>query len=206
MPNERSNLLQLKQIYACVCCFDCEWITVKGRKRPSHPPSIFPGVSKSCLNQISSAPRVTIASAKTRAQNERLRTEVVDKIGYFSSFCNDIQKHIPKDYRIVCDTNNIFISKTDAKRRSLIQFLHLQFVKSSFGFLYLKCAEKNVKEVPKTYFSKACCLQKNSLLSKWSQFDKIMSCITVYEFKDANYLKSALQELSQTSCSDLPHF
>ena len=33
-----------------------------------------------------------------------------------------------------------------------------------------------------------------------------MSCITVYEFKDADYLKSALQELSQMSCSDLPHF
>ena len=82
----------------------------------------------------------------------------------------------------------------------------MQYVKSSFGFLYLKCAEKNGKEVPKTYFSKACCLQKNSLLSKWFQFDKIMSYITVYEFKDADYLKSALQELSQMSCSDLPHF
>ena len=33
-----------------------------------------------------------------------------------------------------------------------------------------------------------------------------MSCITVYEFKDADYLKSTLQELSQMSCSDLPHF
>ena len=33
-----------------------------------------------------------------------------------------------------------------------------------------------------------------------------MSCITVYEFKDADYLKSALKELSQMNCSDLPHF
>ena len=30
--------------------------------------------------------------------------------------------------------------------------------------------------------------------------------MTVYEFKDADYLKSALQELSQISCFDLPHF
>ena len=30
--------------------------------------------------------------------------------------------------------------------------------------------------------------------------------ITVYKFKDADYLKSTLQELSQMSCSDLPHF
>ena len=29
---------------------------------------------------------------------------------------------------------------------------------------------------------------------------------TVYKFKNADYLKSALQELSQMSCSDLPHF
>ena len=206
MPNESSSLLQLKQIYDCIRHFDSEWITVKGRKRPSHPPSIFPGISKSCLKQVSSAPRTTTASAETRAENERLRIEVVDKIDDFSSFCNDIQKHIPKDYRIVCDTNNIYISKTDAKQRSVIQFLHLQFVKSSFEFLYLKCAEKNGKEVPKTYFSKACCLQKNTLLSKWSQFHKIMSCITVYEFKDADYLKSVLQKLSQMSGSDLPHF
>ena len=171
MINEVSSLLQLKQIYACVRHFECEWITVKGGKRPSHPPSIFPGVLKSCLNQVFLASRITTASAETRAENERLRTEVVDKIGDFSSFCNDIQKHISKDYCIVCDTNDIYMSKTDAKRRSVIQFLHLQFVKLSFGFLYLKCAEKNGKEVPMTYFSKACFLQKNSLHSKWSQFD-----------------------------------
>ena len=100
MPNERSSLLQLKQIYVCVRHFDCEWITVKGGKRPSHPQPIFPGVSKSCLQQVSSAPRITTVSAETRAENKRFRTEVVDKIGDFSSFCNDIQKHIPKDYRM----------------------------------------------------------------------------------------------------------
>ena len=33
-----------------------------------------------------------------------------------------------------------------------------------------------------------------------------MSCIRVYKFKNADYLKSALQELNQMSCSDLPHF
>ena len=101
-------------------------LQLKG-KRPSHPPSIFPGVSKLCLKQVSSGPRITTGSAETRAENERLRTEVVDKMGDFS-FCNDIQKHIPKDCRIVCDTNDIYISKTDTKGRSVIQFLHLQFI------------------------------------------------------------------------------
>ena len=35
MPNERSSLLQLKQIYACIRHIDCEWITVKGGKTKS---------------------------------------------------------------------------------------------------------------------------------------------------------------------------
>lgn len=206
MPNERSSLLQLKQIYACAHHFDCEWISVKGGKRPSQPPSIFPGVSKSCLKQVSSAPRNTTASAEARAENERLRTEALDKIGDFSSFCNAIQKRFSKDHLIFRDSDDIYISKTDAKGRSVIQFLHFQHVKSSFGFLHLKCVEKNGKKIPKTYFSQAGCLQKNSLLSKWSQFDKILSCITEYEFKDTDYLKRALEELNRMSCSDSPHY
>ena len=79
-------------------------------------------------------------------------------------------------------------------------------MKSSFGLLCLKCVEKNGMEIPKTYFSKAGCLQKNSLLSKWSQFDKILSCIMEYEFKDTDYLKSSLEELNSMSCSDSLHY
>ena len=86
MPNERSSFLQLQQICACVRHFDCEWTTVKGGKRPSHPLSIFLGVSKSCLKQVSSSPRIATASAETRAENERLRTEVMDKIRTFLLF------------------------------------------------------------------------------------------------------------------------
>ncbi len=75
-------------------------------------------------------------------------------------------------------------------------------MKSSFGFLHLKCVDKNGKE----RFSKPFCMQKKSLLSKWSQFDKIISCITEYEFKDTDYLKRALEDLSCMSCSDSPHY
>ena len=32
MPNERSSLLKLKQIYACANHFDCDWMKVKGGK------------------------------------------------------------------------------------------------------------------------------------------------------------------------------
>ena len=95
MPNERSSLLQLKQIYACAHHFDCEWISVKGGKRPSKPPSIFPGVAKSCLKQVSSATRHATASAEARAENERLRNEDLDKIGDFLHFAMPSRR----DYR-----------------------------------------------------------------------------------------------------------
>ena len=179
--------------------------TVKGGKRPSQPPSIFHGVPQSCLKQISSPSRNTTASADDRAENERLRTEALDKIGDFPSFCNAIQKRLSKDHLIILDGDDIYISKPD-KGRSVIQFLHFKPVKSSFGFLYLKCVDRNGKEIPKTYFSKAGYLQKNSLLSKWSQFDKIISCIMEYEFKDTDYLKCALEELNRMSCSDSPDY
>lgn len=154
MPNEHSSLLHLKQIYACVHHFDCEGIIVKEGNRPSQPPSISPGVSKSCLKQVSSAPRTTTVSAETQAENERLRTEAVDKIGDFSSFCNGIQKHFSKDHHIFCDSDDIYISKTDAKRRSVVQFLHLQHMKSLFGFLHLKCVEKMKRKYLRHIFLK----------------------------------------------------
>ena len=98
------------------------------------------------------------------------------------------------------------MSKTDAQGHSVVQFLHLQHVKSPFGFLFLKCVEKNGKEIPKSYFSKAGFLQKNSLISKWSQFNSILTSIPEYEFKDTDYVKSALEELSRMCCSELPHY
>ena len=51
VPNEHSSLRQLKKIYPCAHHFDCEWITVKGRKRPSQPPSIFHVVPQSYMLQ-----------------------------------------------------------------------------------------------------------------------------------------------------------
>ncbi|CAK8685254.1 unnamed protein product [Clavelina lepadiformis] len=103
MPNERSSLLQLKQIYACANHFDCEWISVKGGKRPSQPPSIFPGVLKSCLKQVSSAPRTrpTTASAEARAEKERYcsllqKVDVLTKIFIYllPNFITFLQLHI----------------------------------------------------------------------------------------------------------------
>ena len=41
MPNEKASLERLNEIYVCESHFDCEWVSVKGGKRPKEPPSIF---------------------------------------------------------------------------------------------------------------------------------------------------------------------
>ena len=156
------------------------------------------------MKQVPSVPRNTKVSA--RAENEQVLAETLDKIGDFSSFCNVIVKRFSKDHHIIRNADDIYISKTDAKGRSVIQFLHFQQVNSAFRFLHLICVEKNGKEIPKIYFSKADCLQKNSLISKWSQFDKILSCISEFELRDTDYLNSALEILNCMSCSDSPHY
>ena len=114
--------------------------------------------------------------------------------------------HISKDHRIFRDGDDIYISKTDAKGRFVIHFLHFQNANSKFGVVHLKYVEKNSKEIAKINLFKAGCLQKNSFLSKWSQVNQILSYIKEYEMKDADYLKFALDELNQMSCSDTPHF
>ena len=47
MPNEKESLRHLKEIYICETHFNCEWVSVKGGKRPKEPPSRFPGIPKS---------------------------------------------------------------------------------------------------------------------------------------------------------------
>ena len=121
----------------------------------------------------------------------------LDKITDFSSFCDTIKKRFAKDHLITIVDNDIYISQTDQKGRCIIKFLHFQHVSSLCGFLHLKCIEKNEKEIPKSHFYKVGCLAKNSLITKWSQFDQILSCLTEYEFKDADYLKHAVEELNQ---------
>ena len=117
IPNERSSLLKLKKIYVCERHFDCEWVSAKGGKRPSQPPSIFPGVQKSCLKQVTSVTRSFTSSAESRAQSEVLNNETLDKITDFSSFCDTIKKRFAKDHLITIDDNDIYISKTDQKGR-----------------------------------------------------------------------------------------
>ena len=105
IPNERSSLLKLKKIYVCEHHFYCEWVSAKGGKRPSQPPSIFPGVQKSCLKQVNSVTRSFTSSAESRAQSEVLNNETQDKITNFSTFCDTVKKRFAKDHLISIDDN-----------------------------------------------------------------------------------------------------
>ena len=113
MPNERSSLLKLKEIYARANYFDCDWIKVGSGKRPSGPPSMFLGVPQSCLKQVPSVPIRTVVSAEARAENEQLRAETRDIIGSFSSFCDAIMKRFSRHYHIIRNTGDIYLSKTN---------------------------------------------------------------------------------------------
>ena len=69
--------------------------------------------------------------------------------------------------------------------------------------MYLVCVEKNGIEISKSKFQ----LQKNSLLSKWSQLDEIFSVMEKTEAEPMDYHKIALDALeSMPEYHNSPHF
>ena len=56
--NDPETLRKLSEIWACKSHFT-QFKKVRGGERPTGPPSIFPGVNKSCLNQTNSQQRST---------------------------------------------------------------------------------------------------------------------------------------------------
>jgi len=67
----RSNLIVTA--YTAVCRRhwpdDAECVKIKSKLRPKHPPSVFPGITKSCLATPQSEPRKTSKSL-SHAQNQ----------------------------------------------------------------------------------------------------------------------------------------
>ena len=59
MPNRPESLRDRSKLWICASHFDCDWITVKGGKRPAGPPTVFKDIPKSCLKQGISSPRST---------------------------------------------------------------------------------------------------------------------------------------------------
>ena len=99
------------------------------------------------------------------------------------------------------DDIDLTLSLTDKKGRRVKQFLHFKRVASSFGFLFLERTEKDGIEIPKRIFN----LQENSLISKWSQINVIISVINSYEPSNEDNLKQALKYLESMADLQLVH-
>ena len=92
---------------------------------------------------------------------------------------------------------------TDSTGQKVIRFVHFRHVDSHFGFLYLVNVEKDGIVVPKKKFL----LQKNSLISKWTQINDIHSVMEEHEFENNDYLKNVLESFdSMVDLHDSPYF
>ena len=98
MPNARTNLMAKSKIYICATHFEGEWKSIKGGTRPVNPP-IFPGVSKSCLKQVLSKPRITAATALHREIKQKEVKAEMDKIKTFDHFVKNINSHVSKCFQ-----------------------------------------------------------------------------------------------------------
>ena len=203
MPNDPKSLRSLSEIHICASHFDCEWISSKGGWRPSQPPSVFPSVPKSCFKQVSLQPRPTsTSSSDARELNSHLNAESLDKIKGFESFCAGIQTRYPL-FKVYREEDNFYISQTDKIGQKVVLFMHFKYVESCFGFLFLNVVEKYGIEVSKKLFP----LQKNSLISRWSQIKSIINIIDQHEFESSDYMEVALEYMNlMTDCHDSPHF
>ena len=84
LPNDSRTLVGRKEIWICVTHFEGEWVTMRGGKRPLNPPSIFPGVTKSCFKQVKYKERqTTCSSAEARRKSQDKANEQKDKIKDF---------------------------------------------------------------------------------------------------------------------------
>ena len=202
MPNENESLRRLKEIYICETHFNCEWVSVKGGMRPKEPPSIFPGVPKSVLKQVTSAPRPTSSTSESRAKKVQAANEAADKIQDFDHFCAKISSYFP-GFNVIKDQKNLYLSRTDATGQTVKQFFHFQQVSSPFGFLFLNRVDKDGIEVSKRLFP----LQKNSLFSKWCQIRYITDQVNAYEYTSQYILEHAISQLCKmTEAHELAHF
>ena len=117
-----------------------------------------------------------------------------DKIKNYDTFAGEIEKHFP-EFHIMIDGRELTMSLTDKQGRAVHKFLHFKEVHSPFGFIQLVIAEKNGFEVPKNILK----LQKNSLVSKWSQIEDIEKIMDNHETSSIQCLEKIASELDSIS-------
>lgn len=198
MPNAGPSLVGRRNLYICATHFDCEWITYRGGRRPVVPPSIFPGIPKSCLKQSQAKKRATSRTSSTaRQQQEAERQLQENNMKDFVSFTRELPRRYPQ-YIVKFEKDEVYMSLLNDTGSQVTQFLHFRKIESPFGFLYLDTVEKNGYQIPKHHFT----LNKNSRLNKWSQLSDIFSVIQKHVPSNCDYLNKALLELNSI---DDPH-
>ena len=96
MPNAGNSLVNRKDLFICASHFDCEWVVSRGGKRPVDPPSVFPGVPKSCLKQSKVKKRSTSrTSSTTRELREKERQMQDNNMKDFASFLQQLPRRYP---------------------------------------------------------------------------------------------------------------
>ena len=105
LPNDSRTLVGRKEIWICITHFEGEWVTMRGGKRPLNPPSIFPGVTESCLKQAQYKERQTAYnSAETRRKSQGKANEQKDKFKDFREFVEQMKKTYV-NFNFVSDAN-----------------------------------------------------------------------------------------------------
>lgn len=191
MPNAGNSLVNRKDLFICASHFDCEWVVSRGGKRPVDPPSVFPGVPKSCLKQSKVKKRSTSrTSSTTRELREKERQMQDNNMKDFASFLQQLPRRYPL-YSLKVDGDDVYMSKLNDTGRHVVEFLWFRKIDSPFGFLHLVCVEKDGFKIPKNNFA----LNKNSRLNKWSQLSNIFETINKHVPSNSDHLNKALQEL-----------
>ena len=191
MPNKPHTLTNRKDIRICAKHFDCPWKSVSGGKYPTSPPSVFPGVPKSCFRQTLTTPRKTqsaTSDARDKLQQERL--EKADKIQDFHDFTENLKKHM-KGYNFIHNSDDLIAYMTDTMGRKIIHHIQFRNIQSDFGFLKLMCVKKDGYEVNNSVFG----IQKDGYIHKWSDVQTILRKLVEYKMSSEAHLKKAHQEL-----------
>ncbi|KAI6651462.1 Epidermal retinol dehydrogenase 2 [Oopsacas minuta] len=175
---------------------------LKGGKPPKEHPSIFPGVPKSVFKQVTSAPRPTSSTSESRAKKVQAANEAADKIQDFDHFSAKISSYFPGFDVIKARKTCTYQELTLLDKLSSSSFIYNKSV-SPFGFLFLNRVDKDGIEVSKRPFP----LQKNSLLSKWSQIGYITDQVNAYEYTSQEILEHAISQLCKiTEAHELARF
>ena len=170
----------------CASHFDCQWINVKGGKRPS---TLFHGILKSYLQQVQNIKRSTVrTSSDVRRSKQGDLEKHRDTIKNYTDFKENISKHF-SEFNFEINGGDITMFKTDKIGKGVIIFVQFKKIVSPFGDLKLVCVEKNGVEISK----KDIALPQNSFCPRWSQLSSIIDAIHGHEPSNSEYLDKAIE-------------